>query len=338
MNSVTNTSRIPILDVAPYLNGEAGATAHLAKQIERTCADTGFLVISNHGVPQELISRAFAAAADFFGLDEAEKLALKVEDRNIGYLPYGGQTMKTSTIQVATKPNYSESFYITQPDPQPGPQLAQPELAMRSSGNPESIDQNKWPPGHAEFKSAQTEYFTTMRAFAHRFLPVFATVLGLPDKYFDDDFQGANCTVRLIQYAPQPIDEADLFGFAPHTDGSFITFLPRSEFPGLEVKAKDGDWIQPPDVPGAFVVNTGEMLSRYSNDRFVPTPHRVINRSGKVRHAMPFFFGPNRNTIVHCAPTCVDSDHPPKYTPMSSAQLNAIKDKTNFPHRRATTP
>jgi isopenicillin N synthase-like dioxygenase len=87
-------------------------------------------------------------------------------------------------------------------------------------------------------------------------------------------------------------------------------------------------------VPGAFVVNTGEMLSRYSNDRFVPTPHRVINRSGSARHAMPFFFGPNRNKVVHCAPTCVDDQHPPMYEPMSSAQLNAFKDRTNFPHRR----
>ncbi len=317
------TARIPVLDVAPFLAGEPGAAAKLAQAIRQTCEDTGFLVIANHGVPQPLIDRAFATAADFFAQDDGRKMALRVGDQNIGYLPYGGQTMKTSTIEVANKPNYSESFYITVPDPDP---------AVQDVGE----DLNKWPPGMADFKAAQIAYFQTMRALAARFLPVFALALDLPEDYFTADFQGANCTVRLIQYAPQPEDAAGLYGFAPHTDGSFITFLPRSKFPGLEVKAKDGVWIRPPDVPGAFVVNTGEMLARYSNDRFVPTPHRVVNRSGAIRHAMPFFYGPNRQTVVHCAPTCVSADNPARYEPMSSAALNAIKDKTNFPHRQAT--
>ncbi len=313
--------RIPVLDVGPFLAGEPGAAVQLAEQIKRTCEDTGFLVIANHGVPQRLIDQAFAAAGDFFAQDEDRKMALRIGDQNIGYLPYGGQTMKTSTIEMANKPNYSESFYITVPDPDPAVQDV-------------SEDLNKWPPAMPDFKATQVAYFQTMRALARRILPAFALALDLPEDYFAADFQGANCTVRLIQYAPQTGNEADLFGFAPHTDGSFITFLPRSKFPGLEVKTKDGTWIRPPDVPGAFVVNTGEMLARYSNDRFVPTPHRVVNRSGAIRHAMPFFFGPNRQKAVHCAPTCVSADNPPRYEPMSSAALIAVKDKTNFPHRR----
>lgn len=324
MSGQDSSARIPVLNVAPFLAGEPGAVERLAAEIKQTCEDTGFLVISNHGVPQHLIDQAFGTAADFFALDEDRKMALRIGEQNIGYLPYGGQTMKTSTIQVANKPNYSESFYITVPDPDP---------AMQDV----ATDLNKWPPAMPDFKATQTEYFQTMRALAQRFLPVFALALDLPEDYFTADFQGANCTVRLIQYAPQPPDQDDLFGFAAHTDGSFITFLPRSKFPGLEVKTKDDTWIRPPDVPGAFIVNTGEMLARYSNDRFVPTPHRVVNRSGAIRHAMPFFFGPNRQKVVHCGPTCVSPDNPAKYEPMSSAQLNAIKDKANFPHRRKAT-
>ena len=312
--ATTADNRIPVIDVGPFLADVPGAARVLADQVTRTCLDTGFLVISNHGVPAEIIDRAFAAAADFFTLDEPTKLDLKIGAENIGYLPYGGQTVRTSTVHKNTKPNYSESFYITTPDA--------------------DTDPNRWPAGKAEFKAAQIAYFQTMRALAHRMLPAFALALDLAEDYFEADFVGPASTVRLIEYAPQLQDEADLFGFAPHTDGSFITFLPCSKLPGLEVRTTTGEWIRPPSIPGTFVVNTGEMLAHYSNDRFVPTPHRVINRSPNVRHAMPFFYGPNRRKVVSCVPTCVSADNPPRYRPMSSFERNAIKDKLNFPHRQ----
>lgn len=315
---VDGRHRIPIIDVGPYLTNHPGSANALAEEVARVCLDTGFLVIANHGVPQTIIDSAFASAAELFALDEPSKLALKIGSENIGYLPYGGQTVRTSTVHRNTKPNNSESFYITTPDPEGG------------------SDRNKWPPGMDAFKASQLAYFQVMRSLAHRFLPAFALALDLPSDYFGDDFAAPNCTVRLIEYAPQPQDETDLFGFAPHTDGSFITFLPCSRYPGLEVRTKSGEWIRPPSIPGTFVVNTGEMLAHYSNDRFVPTPHRVLNRSPHTRHAMPFFFGPNRLKVISCVPTCVSEDNPARYTPSTSAERNAIKDKLNFPHRQKT--
>ena len=314
-------SFIPVIDVGPLLAGVPGAARALAKDVTRTCLDTGFLVITNHGVHQDIIDRAFAAAATFFAQDEAAKLALKVGGENIGYLPYGGQTVRTSTVHKNTKPNYSESFYITTPDPDP------------AAGEGDH-DRNKWPAGLAGFKAAQVTYFQTMRSLAQRMLPAVARALDLAENYFEEDFVGPASTVRLIEYAPQLRDEEDLFGFAPHTDGSFITFLPQSQFPGLEVRDRSGDWIRPPSIPGTLVVNTGEMLAHYSNDRFVPTPHRVINRTPHLRHAMPFFYGPNRNKLISCVPTCVSESNPARYRPSTSAERNAIKDKINFPHRQ----
>jgi isopenicillin N synthase-like dioxygenase len=230
-------SRIPIIDVGPFLAGTPGAAEALASAVVRTCLDTGFLAITGHGVPQAIVDRAFETAASFFALNEASKLALKVGKENIGYLPYGGQTVRTSTVHKNTKPNYSESFYITTPDPDP------------AKGEPDH-DRNQWPPGMDAFKAAQVTYFQTMRALAHRMLPVFARALDLPADYFEGDFTGPSSIVRLIEYAPQLEDETDKFGFAPHTDGSFITFLPQSKFPGLEVLTKSGGWIQPPGIPG----------------------------------------------------------------------------------------
>src|SRR5437660_8655488 len=112
--AATNTEpsghgRIPVLDIGAYLAGEAGAAAPLARAIARTCEDTGFLVVANHGVPQRLPDRVFAVAAQFFGRPESDKLALKIGDLNIGYLPFGGQTVRHSPVNMNTKPNFSES-------------------------------------------------------------------------------------------------------------------------------------------------------------------------------------------------------------------------------------
>ena len=311
--TTAEAARIPILDVEPFLAGKPGAAAALAREVAVTAADTGFLVIANHGVPQGIIDAGFAAAAAFFALAEEAKLALRIGAENIGYLPYGGQTVRTSTVSKVTRPNNSESFYIVTPDA--------------------AEDRNRWPevPG---FRDAQLAYFTAMRALAHRLLPAFALALDLPPDWFEADFQDPNGIVRLIQYAPQPEADDDLFGFAPHTDGSFLTLLPQSKFPGLEVRTREGEWLRPPSVPGTLVVNTGELLAHYSNDRFKPTPHRVLNRSPHIRHAMPFFYGPNRHRVIHCAPTCISADNPARYAPSTSFERNAVKDKLNFPHRQ----
>jgi isopenicillin N synthase-like dioxygenase len=114
-----------------------------------------------------------------------------------------------------------------------------------------------------------------------------------------------NCTIRLIHYPPHPNSEENEFGFAPHTDNNFLTFLAQSALPGLEVRTAEGEWIRPPALPGTFVVNTGAMLARYSNDRFRATPHRVINQNEGSRYAIPFFLGPNHDSVVECVPTCV---------------------------------
>src|ERR1700761_7828819 len=169
------SNRIPVLDIADYLAGKPGARQTLADAVATTCVDTGFLVIANHGIDPQLVHNAFAAASGFFDLDEQRKQALKVGDLNIGYLPYGAQIVRTSKVHANTKPNYSESFYITTDR---GPD--DPEIL---SGNP-LYGLNKWPPEMPSFKARTMAYFDAMRPLAHRMVSVVATSLGLPDDYF----------------------------------------------------------------------------------------------------------------------------------------------------------
>jgi isopenicillin N synthase-like dioxygenase len=328
----SSNGRIPVLDIGAFLAGKPGAAAPLARAIARTCEDTGFLVVAGHGVPQRLPDGVFAAAAQFFARPENDKLALKIGDLNIGYLPFGGQTVRHSPVNNNTKPNFSESFYITR-DRAPD----HPDIVSRKR----LIGLNRWPSDMPEFRAAAIAYYAAMEAMTTRLVPVFAMALDLPPDYFAAAFAEPSCTIRLIHYPPQPDPgdpklEENKFGFAPHTDNNFITFLAQSALPGLEVRTSEGEWIRPPAVPRTFVVNTGAMLARYSNDRFRATPHRVINRNDRSRYAIPFFLGPNHDCVVSCVPSCVGPDNPPKYEPITPGDFNERLLTLNFAHRRTS--
>lgn len=318
-------ARIPVLDIGPFLAGAPGALETLARHVARTCEDTGFLVIAGHGIAEELVRDCFAESARFFALDMERKLALKVGELNIGYLPQGAQTIRTSTIHQNRKPNLNETFYITRDRAPDDPDII--------AGKP-FVGLNRWPEDLPSFRAATTAYFRAMEALAHRLLPVVAVALDLPPGYFDNDFRDPTTTLRLIRYEPQPREAKDQFGFAPHVDTNFLTFLAQSNVPGLEVRTREGTWIRPPAIPGTFVVNTGEMLGRYSNDRFTPTPHRVVNATGQVRYAIPFFYGPDNDAVIRVVPSCTGPDNPARYEPLRYLDHRMKLNRTNFDHRQ----
>jgi isopenicillin N synthase-like dioxygenase len=161
-----NADRIPVLDIGDYLAGRPGARQSLANAVATTCDDTGFLVIANHGIDPALVEDAFAAAFDFFDMDEQHKLALKIGDLNIGYLPYGAQIVRTPKVHANKKPNYSESFYILTDLPSDDPRIV--------SCDP-LYSLNKWPPQMPLFRACAMAYFTAMRPLAHQMVSVIAT-------------------------------------------------------------------------------------------------------------------------------------------------------------------
>jgi isopenicillin N synthase-like dioxygenase len=323
--AVGSDRRIPVVDIGALLAGVPGARQSVAEQVARTCEDTGFLVIANHGIDQRLIDDAFAAASMFFDLPEARKVELKVGDLNIGYLPYGAQIVRTSKVNHNTQPNLSESFYIVTDRAEDDPEIV--------AGNP-LYGMNRWPAELPAFRRATLAYFEAMRPLARQMVSIIATALGVPDDYFDVDFSEPTCTLRLIRYPSHDSAADNQFGFAPHIDTSFLTLLAQSALPGLEVRTREGEWIRPPAIAGTFVVNTGEMLSRYSNDRFKPTPHRVINANNALRHAIPFFYGPGLDAVIRPVSTCVSADNPARYEPLLYADHRRKLNLTNFDHRR----
>ncbi len=319
--------KIPVIDYGPYLAGESGALEKLAAEVKYACENVGFFYAFNHGVSQEIIDRAFAASRRFHALKLEEKLKLRLNENNIGYLPMNASVQAASTVHKATKPNQNESFFISHDR---GPDHPDVLAGIPLRGR------NQWPADEGlNIRDDMNAYTRELGAMCDRMLPAFAVALGLPPDGFARYFANeAHVTTRFLHYPPQETKEENVFGQAPHTDNSFMTALARTDVPGLAVRLTSGEWFAPPVIPGTFLINLGNMMRRWSNDRFLSTPHGVINDSGKDRYSIAYFHSPNPNTVIECLPTCTDADNPPRYPPAVYRDLILAFFRANYFHQK----
>lgn len=315
------TDEIPVLDLGPYRAGQEGALATLAAQLRNAFEHVGFYFISNHGVPQPLIDRIFAEAERIHALPLEEKLALKFNEHNLGYLPLQGGTTRHSDLNKDNKPNLNESFFVKRDLPADHPDVVS---GKRFRGA------NKWPANLPGFRDTVNEYCKVMEALAKSLLPIYAVALDMAPDAFDAAFADPQYTLRLAHYPQQRPDVANEFGVAPHTDTSFMTLLAQNRIPGLSVRLQSGEWIDAPALEGTFLVNGGDMLRRWTNKRFLATPHRVINRSGRERYAIPFFFACSIDHVMECLPTCRDAENPPQFPPTTYMQYMTWYQSRNY--------
>lgn len=175
-----------------------------------------------------------------------------------------------------------------------------------------------------------------MEGLGRRLLPLYATALGMAPDWFEAAFADAMYTLRMTHYPPaEPLSPEDEWGLAPHSDTSFLTLLAQNRIPGLSLRLPDGEWVDAPAPQGAFLVNGGVLLRRWTNERFLATPHRVINRSGGERYAIPFFMDAARDWPIDPVPTTVDAAHPRLHPTTSYAEFMETYQKANFHHAMA---
>jgi isopenicillin N synthase-like dioxygenase len=317
---------IPIIDCGPFFAGEPGALQRVATGLADACESVGFFYVRNHSVDEALIECAFAAARRFHALPLERKLALRLNQNNIGYLPVSASVQGASTVLRATRPNQNESFFVSHD---------------RGADHPDVIagkplrGRNQWPEDLPGFRQDVMAYLRALEALCQRMIPAFAVALGLPPEYFAGFFANeAHVTLRLLHYPPQASGEENLFGQAPHTDNSFMTVLARSEVPGLAVRLTSGEWLAPPLVPGTLLVNLGNIMRRWSNDRFLSTPHGVLNESGIDRYSLAYFHSPNPDAVIECLPSCSGPDNPPRYPPAVYRDLILEFFRANYFHQQ----
>ena len=318
---MTATETIPIIDLGPYLAGEPGALDRTAQEMRFALTEIGFYFIVNHGVPRELIRTTFDQVKRFHAQPLDKKMALKLNHHNTGYMPMRGNTLRTSTVQAGTKPNLNEAFFITRELPSDHPDV----LADRRFHGA-----NRWPADLPGFREAILSYADTLERLVQKMVRLYARALDLPAEYFDGPFKELQFSLRMTHYPHQDGPVTDEFGLAPHTDTSFLTLLAPNEVPGLSIKTQSGNWIEAPAIDNAYVVNGGQMLQRWTNDRFLATPHRAINRSGGERYAIPFFCDSNIDWPIAAVPTTVGPDKPPKYPTTWYTEYMTWYQKRNY--------
>jgi len=297
---------IPILDVGPYLANEPGARENLAKNIRFIQETIGFYVIVNHNIPRSVMDNAYSALKQFFSLSTEEKLKLKFGKSSVGYIAPKSTVYITSKVNKNTKQDLNETLALALDRRDDHPYI---KRGLRFVGP------NPWPENLPGFRENMVEFQNSIVALGQKIVPLYALALEKPAEYFDNEFKEPIVWIRNAHY-PAVTPEDNQFGISPHSDHSFITLLPLSAVPGLQVLTRTGKWLPADPVSDGIIINTGEFLNRWTNGRFIASPHRVIPPT-KDRYSMAVFFNPAPDTIAIPLDTCCNAENPAKYEPIS---------------------
>ena len=306
------TTGIPILDLSPLTAGRD--THDLARDFARAYGETGFAYVIGHGIDPALRTAIFDTARAFHALPEEAKTAIALDRNHRGYIAINTSTDVTTDLAEVTKPNQSASFMMMREDA-----VADPEVYLSGP--------NQWPelPG---FRATCEAYVDAMSGLGRALMGLALDAIGASDRGVLEAFDTPTIWLRLLHYPPQPAAApGDLFGSAPHRDFGCLTLLAQDDVGGLQVQTPEGHWIDAVPRSDAFIVNVGDMLHRLSNGRLRSTPHRVINRSGRERYSVPFFFDPHVSATIAPLPgTGVPNFEPMTFGDFLRSELEAAYD------------
>lgn len=327
MRTKTHTSfrNIPIIDVSALYGEKDGAALDVAAAIRDAAVNTGFFYVKGHDITRDLMDATYMAAKYFFDTPLEKKESIKVYPGSAhrGYVP------SAQTTQAGRRADLKESFNFAYPFTADHPAMA--------SGH-ELIGLNQWPPGEPVFRSILERYYDGVFELGQRILGAFALALDLPRDHFRGLYRNPLVRARLLHYPSQPAStDPDQFGAAEHTDYGTITILWQDAVGGLQVKNRDGEWIDAPPVEDTFVINIGDMLELWSNDRFVSTPHRVINRSGRERYSIAVFYDPDYDARVECLPQCSSADNPVRHAPLVAGDYIVSRYDATYAYRQPSS-
>lgn len=308
----------PVVSLNRFETADAAGRKLLALEVDAICRTTGFLAIADHGVPQAVIDAVWQATTTFFDQPAEVKQAAKAPYPGYpyGYLGPNSEALAASR-GVTTPPDLKESFNGGPLDVPPG-MTDKDALAF-------CYAPTIWPSAPAGFRSVWEAYYRAMEDLAGRIMRLFAAALTLPEDYFDAVIDHPVSALRALNYPAQTEPpQRDQLRAGAHSDyGSLTILLPQAGSKGLQIQRADGSWVDVPPVPGAFIINIGDLMQRWTNDRWVSTVHRVVNPANAQeamarRQSLAFFHQPNWFAEIKCLEVCLEMGESPKYPPVLS--------------------
>lgn len=304
---------VPVINLEPFLQGAPQGQAAVAQEIARACTDIGFFLIVGHGVSKQLIDDTYAVTREFFDLPDAQKRATPLNEFGAGYSPLQGEVL-SATLGNAAPADLKESLNLGKAQPH----NVIPTLPTRG-------------------RALWYAYFDAMETLAATLLRAFALALDLDENFFADKIDRDNSFLRLINYPDQPGEPlAGQLRAGTHSDYGTLTILRAENAPGgLQVMTRSGEWLDVHVVPGSFIINIGDLMMRWTNDRWISTIHRVVNPPrdlalGSRRQSMVFFHNPNNDALIVPLLSCVDGEHPAKYEPITAGEHLASKTRKAY--------
>jgi isopenicillin N synthase-like dioxygenase len=306
------------IDLEPFRLGDAADRRLVAARLDAACRDSGFLLVTGHGVPAQLCDAMLGAFGAFFAspVEEKRRSVVADETANRGYSELGKEGLAYSRGE-ATPPDLFEAFNVGREDAV-GPYFDE----HRSFYAP-----NVWPEYPANLREVWLDYDRAVSEVSDLLLRAAAIALALPETWFLDRCRRAIVTYRALHYARLPgtlLPQPGQMRLGAHTDYGIMTLLVADEVPGLQI-FRDGDWYDVDVPPGAFVCNIGDMLERWTNERWTSTLHRVTpppaDREGPVtRRSLARFLDCEPDRIVQCIRSCTGADRPARYEPVQAGE------------------
>jgi isopenicillin N synthase-like dioxygenase len=311
------------IDLRPFRDGDEADRRRVAQHVDHAAKTSGFLSISGHGVDPALTAEMLDVTAGFFDLEPRQKMEYFVENRaaNRGYAPEGSEALAYSLGEQDLPTDLFEAFNA-------GLELSAAELAdpYYAARRDTLFARNVWPSEPSTFRQTWHEYLAAVDRVANEVMSAAAVALGMPADHFVRYLDKGPTVMRANNYqrrvgAPDP--EPNQMRMGAHTDYGSITVLLADPVPGLQICDDAGRWHDVIPSPGSFIVNVGDLLAEWSNDRWRSTLHRVVPPPGTSdgpvrRRSVAWFQQPNWDAVIECLPSCTDESNPPRYAPVTS--------------------
>ena len=311
---------VPVVDLSGWWSPNPAERAAVVAAIDRACSDVGFLQVVNHCVDGALVTDMLDAADAFFALPLRDKLGCRPPSADVNrvYAPVGAESLVYSLgADTPPPPDMFEAFNVGREVVD----LSDPAVVVERH---RIFAPNQWPAALPAMAEPVNAYFDAVADLARTLCRVFAVALGIDEGFFVARCTHATETLRLIRYeraagAPEPLPEQMRMG--AHTDYGIVTVLHGDRVPGLEVLGPDGRWHGVVPAEGAFLVNLGDLLAEWTNDRWRSTLHRVVPPptgadGSALRRSAAFFLDGNHDALVDVLDTCIDAEHPARYPPV----------------------